>query len=93
MADLGALLAGLVPASSSLSDDVTRPFACVHCGGWFDDYPALVVIDAPEGRLRYCTDSCAEADGWAEAVKRRWEIALAHPEIAVASVIFVPASI
>jgi hypothetical protein len=76
------------PAESRQSDDAVVPFQCENCEFDYDDYPALIVVDTVEGRLRYCTDACAEQAGWTEAVRHRWNHEV---ENICESIIFVPA--
>lgn len=55
------------------STDRVLPFRCDNCVVWFDDYPALIVVEIPGETLRYCSDDCADEDGWIIAVTARWD--------------------
>jgi hypothetical protein len=78
----------VLAAVSRPSDDATVPFQCENCEYDFDDFPALIVIEADPERLYYCTDECAEMAGWTDAVVRRWAHVVANE---AESIIFVPA--
>lgn len=69
--------------TSRPSDDLTLPFTCENCETEYADFPALIVVETEEETLRYCTDACAEAAGWTQAVVRRYESELSGVSLSI----------
>ena len=78
---MGSMLSAVPPVRPEArpSDDVLVPFVCGNCDAEYADYPALVVVETSEGRIRFCTDACAEEGGYTEAVVRRYALETEAP--------------